>query len=99
MACQPKRRALEARRLAGDPTSAKVPYAPKLLRRRRASAGSVLRMPLVKIKDIVELNKQVSQLNLIATVLQNGKNYKQSDLSGFCGILLGKEGQGLSIKI
>lgn len=69
------------------------PFSPKVV---RSSAGSVLRMPLLKVKSVAELKKVKPEMKLIASKVQGGKNYKDADLSGFCGIILGCEGQGMT---
>lgn len=69
------------------------PFAPKVV---RASAGSVLRLPVVKIKDIAALRSAVPDIRLLAAVAHNGRDYREVNREGFCGFVLGTEGQGLA---
>jgi TrmH family RNA methyltransferase len=71
------------------------PFAPKVV---RASAGSVLRLPLVKITDIAALRSAVPDMQLLAAVARNGRDYREVKREDFCGIVLGTEGQGLAEK-
>jgi TrmH family RNA methyltransferase len=69
------------------------PFSPKVV---RSSAGSVLRVPVIQVKDVMALKKAVPGMKLMATVVSDGMHYKEADTSGFCGIILGSEGQGLA---
>ncbi|MBU0581232.1 MAG: RNA methyltransferase [Candidatus Margulisbacteria bacterium] len=68
------------------------PYSPKVV---RSSAGSALRIPIIKVKNIEAVKKSCPDMKLIATVITGGKDYKTADYSSNCGIILGSEGQGL----
>ncbi|MFC1517385.1 TrmH family RNA methyltransferase [Candidatus Margulisiibacteriota bacterium] len=69
------------------------PFAPKVV---RAATGSSLRIPLIKVKNVEELKESLPAIRLIATVVSGGNNYLKTDLTGFCAIILGSEGQGIS---
>ncbi len=68
------------------------PFSPKVV---RASAGSILRIPLVPVQSVVSLKKDIPSIALISTVVSAGTSYKQIKFPVFCGIILGSEGQGL----
>jgi len=69
------------------------PFAPKVV---RASAGAVLRLPVVRIRDVASLRSAQPAMRLIAAVAHSGRNYRALRREGLCGLILGSEGQGLS---
>ncbi len=69
------------------------PFSPKVV---RASAGSILRIPVIEVNDTEEIKQALPAMQLIATVMHNGIPFREVRYSPFCGIMLGSEGQGLS---
>jgi len=69
------------------------PFSPKVV---RASAGSVLHIPLVKVETVAAVKKAVPTMKLVATVITGGTTYTEMKFEPFCAIVMGSEGQGLS---
>jgi TrmH family RNA methyltransferase len=68
------------------------PGNPKAL---RASAGSLLRLPTVRVADPIELVREAG-LSVVATAGLGGVPFDRADLSQRFALLLGQEGSGLS---
>jgi RNA methyltransferase, TrmH family len=73
------------------------PFNPKVV---RASAGSIFREPVLRVKlgEMVEKMKQ-SGVRVLATSSHNGKPLHEARFSGPCMIVIGNEGAGLAPEI
>jgi RNA methyltransferase, TrmH family len=66
----------------------------------RASAGSVFRLPLVKVEMKAAISEMRAKgIRLIATSSHKGTPLPQMDLSGTTAIFIGNEGAGLDKKL
>jgi TrmH family RNA methyltransferase len=70
------------------------PFNPKVV---RASAGSIFRLPVARVKLLEALEAMKKQsLRLVATASHKGPPLDQAKLSGPLAIFIGSEGAGLS---
>jgi TrmH family RNA methyltransferase len=70
------------------------PFNPKVV---RASAGSIFRLPVARVKLLEALEAMKKQsLRLVATASHKGTPLDQAKLSGPLAIFIGSEGAGLS---
>ncbi len=71
------------------------PGNPKAL---RASAGSLLRLPVARAERPVALLRE-HRIPVLATTGRGGRNYRSVDLSGRFALVLGQEGSGVSARL
>ncbi|MDO4517594.1 MAG: RNA methyltransferase [Bacillota bacterium] len=71
-------------------------FSPKTV---RAAAGSIMRMPIIPMKDEEQVSTLLHEagLKLVVTALEEASDYREVDLRP-CGIVIGNEGQGVSLR-
>ncbi len=73
------------------------PLSPKTV---RASAGSVLRVPLVAAGDLIDVvgDLRAAQFRIVGTAMADAVSYTEADLTGDLALVLGNEAHGVPVE-
>lgn len=74
-------------------------FNPKVI---RSTMGGIFRVPFVYVENLPAFLKTLKEkysMNLIAAHLDGKKDYTKADYSGYTGIMIGNEGNGLSDEV